>query len=814
MERPAGKLFIGEEIDAGSGDRTGETVLLDSADFTTHGVIVGMTGSGKTGLGVVLLEEALVSGIPVLAIDPKGDLGNLCLTFPNLAAEDFEPWMDEGTARVESTTTAEMAGKTATMWRNGLDSWGLGSDDVSGLSTAADPVIYTPGSNAGVPLDVLGRLSAPATDDPSARQDEVDSTVSGLLGLVGIDSDPLSGREHILLANLITRAWDAGTDLDLPTLLGQLLDPPIRKLGVLDLDTFFPAKDRQALVLKLNGLLASPSFAAWAEGAPLDIEKMLWDDSGKARAAVLSLGHLEEGERQFAVTLVLSKLISWMRTQAGTGELRVLVYLDEVMGLAPPNGNPPTKKPILTLLKQARAFGVGLVLSTQNPVDLDYKAISNAGTWLIGRLQTEQDKNRLIDGLKAADGGVDIGAVSETISGLGKRQFMLRTTRSSKLPVLTTRWAMSYLAGPLTRDQIGTLMAQKVAALTASAGAAATTPAASAATTPAAAPAAAPTAAAAPAALADDESAVPPSLPDSVTVRYVSPSAPWLESLDAVAGGDRLKPALAARVNLLFDETKAKLRHEQEWEAIIPITGDQIDVDEAIGVDFDDRDFGSKAPEDAVYVLPEAKLTASAIKSAGAAMKTMLANQLTITLFSNPELKLWSRPGETREAFEARCDEAAQDGADEEAAKLRDKIERKRDSLEAALAKAEDRVTEIEVQLEGRKQKQWVDVGTSVLGGLLGGRSRTRGLASAARRVSSSRNQRASSEAKLDSAVSRVAEKIDALEELEHDLQDAVIEIDSEWLEKAETVEETEVPLERNDITVEDFMLVWLPITR
>ncbi|MEM7273585.1 MAG: DUF87 domain-containing protein [Actinomycetota bacterium] len=811
MERPAGKLFIGEEIDAGSGDRTGQTVLLDSADFTTHGVIVGMTGSGKTGLGVVLLEEALLSGIPVLAIDPKGDLGNLCLTFPSLAPSEFEPWMDEGSARVDGTTTADMATKTAELWRNGLDSWGLGTDDVAKLSTAANPVIYTPGSTAGIPLDVLGRLSAPATDDPSARQDEVDSTVSGLLGLVGVDSDPLSGREHILLANLITRAWDAGTDLDLPTLLGQLLDPPIRKLGVLDLDTFFPPKDRQALVMKLNGLLASPSFATWAEGAPLDIQKMLWDDAGNARAAVLSLGHLDEGERHFAVTLVLSKLISWMRTQSGTGELRVLVYLDEVMGLAPPNGNPPPKKPILTLLKQARAFGVGLVLSTQNPVDLDYKAISNAGTWLIGRLQTEQDKDRLIDGLKAADGGVDIGAVTETISGLGKRQFMLRTTRSSDLPVLTTRWAMSYLAGPLTRDQIGELMAPKVAALT---GGGADRPAPAAAAVAATDAQPAPATSATSATLADDESAVAPAMADSVIVRYVRSAAPWLETLDAVPGGDRLKPALAARINLLFDETKAKLRHTQEWEAVIPISGDRIDVDGAIGVDFDDRDFTADPPEGAIYVLPDLKLNATAIKRAGADLKSMLASQLTVTLFTNPELKLWSRPGETREDFEARCDAAAQDEADEDTGKLRDKIERKRDSLEAALAKAEDRVAEIEVQVEGRKQQQWVDIGSSVLGGLLGGRSRTRGLASAARRMSSGRRQQASAEARLDSAVGRVAEKIDALEELELDLQEAVMEIDAEWLAKAEAIEEFEVPLEKSDITVEDFMLVWLPTTR
>ncbi len=817
MKRDPGDLYVGEEIEAGSGDRTGQAVLLDSADFTTHGVIVGMTGSGKTGLGVVLLEEALMAGIPVLAIDPKGDLGNLCLTFPKLAPADFEPWMDEGTARVENKTTAEMAEATAALWKSGLDSWGMGEPELTKLQTAANPVIYTPGSSSGVPLDVLGRLTAPATDDPSARQDEVDSTVSGLLGLVGVDSDPLSGREHILLANLITKAWDEGIDLDLPTLLGQLMDPPMRKLGVLDLDTFFPAKDRQALVMKLNGLLASPSFAAWAEGAPLDIEKMLWDDTGQARAAIMSLGHLEETERQFAVTLVLSKLISWMRTQAGTGELRVMVYLDEVMGLAPPNGNPPTKKPILTLLKQARAFGGGLVLSTQNPVDLDYKAISNAGTWMIGRLQTEQDKNRLIDGLRSADGGVDINQVTETISGLGKRQFMLRTTRSSSMPLLTTRWAMSYLAGPLTRDQIKDLMAPKLGALLGS-----TTPAAQASgggesgsgATEAAAPTdTGPTSTNEPV-LADDESAVPPNLPDSVTVRYARAAAPWLTDLDAVPGGNRLRPVLAARVNLLFDETKAKLRHSDEWEAIVPLGGDSIDVDEAITVDFDDRDFTSDPPDGAIYVLPEFKLTATAIKRAGSALKTKLAVDETLTLLNNPDLKLWSRPGESADDFARRCQDAAEDGADQATEKIRAKLEKKRDSVEAALAKAEDRVAELEIQVRGREQQKWVDIGTSVLGGLLGGRSRTRGLATAARRMSSGSRQKASSQARLESAQNRAAEKIGQLEELERDLQDAVIEIDDEWSAKAETIEEFQVPLEKNDITVDDLLLVWLPVER
>ena len=812
MERPAGHLFVGETIDHSTGERTGEPVLLDSADFTTHGVIVGMTGSGKTGLGVVLIEEALLSGVPVLAIDPKGDLGNLCLTFPDLAPADFKPWMDEGTARVQATTVADLAADTATTWSNGLDSWGLTSADVADLQWAASPVIYTPGSSNGVPLDVLGRLTAPTTDDPGALQDEVDSTVSGLLSLVGIDSDPLSGREHILLANLIARAWEAGQDLDLTTLLGQILDPPIRKLGVLDLDTFFPASDRQALVLKLNGLLASPSFAAWATGAPLDIESMLWDGDGKARAAILSLGHLSETERQFAVTLVLSKLISWMRTQPGTGELRVLVYLDEVMGLAPPVGNPPTKKPILTLLKQARAFGVGLILSTQNPVDLDYKAISNAGTWMIGRLQTEQDKNRLVDGLRSADGATDVAEMERTISGLGKRQFVLRTTRSSDLPLLTTRWAMSYLAGPLTGDQINRLMSEVTPELVAAPAAAASPGGASSdPTTPAAAATPSTAARGASAALADDESTLAPSVPDSLPVRYGVAAAPWLEQVGATAGGHRLVAHLAARVTLLFDERKAKLRHSEEWEAIIPLGLDGADVSAAVPVDFDDRDFVASQPDGSVYVLPPVDVKAGMIRSTGADLKAHLFSEESFILHHNPDLKLWSRPGENIEDFQIRCEAAADDGADEDAAKIRTRLEKKRSSIETALAKAEDRAAELEVQLDGRKQQNWIDVGSSVLGGLLGGRGRARKMASAARRVSSGRRQAASSEARLESARNRVGEKIDDLEDLEYDLSEALIEIDAEWSAKASTVEEVEVPLEKSDITVDDLMLVWLP---
>ncbi len=801
--KKAGELHVGEQVEPESGDRNGVPVLLDSADFTTHGVIVGMTGSGKTGLGIVLLEEALLSGVPVLAIDPKGDLGNLALTFPNLDAASFEPWMDEGDARVKDTTTAELASSTADLWKNGLAGWGLDGGSIANLKEAADPVIYTPGASSGVPLDVLGRLDPPATDDPAARQDEVDSTVSGLLGLIGVESDPLSGREHILLANLIARSWDAGTPLDMPTLLGQLLDPPIRKLGVLDLDTFFPAKDRQALVMKLNGLLASPSFAAWATGAPMDPQSMLWDADGKPRAAVVSLRHLDENERQFAITVLLSRVISWMRSQSGTGQLRCLIYIDEVMGLAPPTGNPSTKKPILTLLKQARAFGVGLVLSTQNPVDLDYKAISNAGTWMIGRLQTEQDKNRLVDGLRAADGSIDMAQLERQISGLGKRQFILRTTRNSELPLFTTRWAMSYLAGPMSRQQVTELMASKNAELSAasSLAAAAPTPTDDGNTVGSGAPA-----------LADDESTVAPKVPEGTRVRYVPAAAPWIETVGGKPGSQRYAPVIAARVSLLFDDTKSKLRHTEEWEAIVPAGVDGFDVDSLTEVDFDDRDFVTEVPDQIKYVVPEFNLTKTALKSVETGIKKALYAEESITLLQNTELKLYGRPNETRDAFELRCRAVADEGNDEAANKLRDKLTTQLGRIQDQIAKAEDRVRQAESDAEGRKHQQLINVGTSILGGLLGGRSRGRSLGTAARRMGSGRRQAASAQNRVETAMNRLDEKYNDLEELEAKLADSLMDLEDEWTEKAEAITELEVALEKSDISIEDLIVAWMPV--
>ena len=794
-----GHLYLGGVLDPSAGDRTGEHVHLEASDLTTHGVIVGMTGSGKTGLSMILLEEALLQGIPTIIIDPKGDMGNLLLTFPDLSGPDFEPWVNAADAERDGIDLTDHAAATAKMWKEGLEASGITGERLGKLRNMADFTIYTPGSNSGVGLDIIGDLSAPDDADSEALADEIEGLVSSLLALVDIDADPLTGREHILLSNLVHRSWSNGDDLDLATLLGQIQNPPIRKLGVLELDSFYPAKDRTELVMKLNGLLASPSFAAWTQGVPLDIDDML---NNGPRASIISIAHLSETERQFVVTLVLSKVVTWMRKQAGTPELRALVYMDEVYGYVPPSAMPPSKKPILTILKQARAFGVGLVLATQNPVDLDYKALSNAGTWMVGRLQTERDKDRLLEGMSSASGGAHEETLSNIISALDKRQFLLHQTRSDEPTVFATRWAMSYLPGPLTRTQIAELMDPIKA------------------TSISHAPSGAPATGneerhgtAGARVLGDDESAVPPEVADGVAVRYVDPAAPWLADVGGSPEGQRLVAGISARVNLLFDETKADLRHEVEWEAIVSPIGDQLDVDSAVEVDFDDRDLREAAvSEEAVYVLPEAKIhTKGFFSKAQTRIRDHVYRNETLELYTNAQLKVTSRVGESLEDFGFRCGVEAENRADADVAKLRKTLETKTDRIRAAIDKSEDRIRELEADVKSRGRDQLIDIGMSVLGGVLGGRRSTRSILGGARRAQSKGRVKGNAQERLQTAENRLADKVDELVELESELTDTLFEIQSDWDDRAKEIEPLEVPLEKTDISVDEVTLIWVP---
>src|SRR5688572_29250032 len=592
-----GSFHLGNVVDPGTGKPGADKVVVGSSDLTTHGVVVGMTGSGKTGLAVVLIEEALLAGIPVLILDPKGDMANLALVFPDLAPASFRPWVSEAEASAAGMPVEEYAVKQATIWREGLESSGIGPERLQALRDAADVTVYTPGSTAGVPLNVVGSLNAPRLSwdtEAEALRDEIQGTVTSLLRLVGIEADPLASREHVLLANLVENAWRAGRDLDLGTLIAEIQSPPLRKLGVFELDQFFPPADRTKLAFTLNALVASPTFAAWGQGAALDPQALLFTPEGKARCSVVYLAHLSEEERQFVVTLVFSKLVTWMRSQAGTSDLRALAYMDEVFGFVPPSASPPAKKPILTIFKQGRAFGLGLVLSTQNPVDLDYKAMSNAGTWLVGRLQTENDKARVLEGLRSAAGGTDVVALDKAIGALGKRQFLLVSAKSSEPRLFGTRWAMSYLRGPLTKEQVATLTEHPAEA-------------------PGSAPAAGAATVVAPPAppgheLADDESPVAPAVAPGTPVSFLDPAAPWAAEVGLVPGSTRLRAFLAARVSLRYDDSAADVDEQQEFEALYGPLDGSLDLASETQVDYDERDFGSDAPQNAAYVLPQPAL--------------------------------------------------------------------------------------------------------------------------------------------------------------------------------------------------------------
>jgi hypothetical protein len=776
-------FYLGAPPDSDPTADGAATTGYDPSDLTTHGVIVGMTGSGKTGLGVIFLEEALRQGIPTLVIDPKGDMTNLVLTFPELRPEDFRPWIDESAAQKQGTSPDDEAAAEAEKWTAGLASWGLSGTDIAALRERSGMTIYTPGSQAGIPLDVIGELAAPDLSwdtDAEAMRDEIEGFVSGLLGLVDVEADPISSREHILLCNLIEHGWRSDQDLDLETLIGQIATPPIRKLGVFDVDTFFAEKDRMALAMKLNGLLASPSFATWMEGEPLDIETMLWRD-GVPQAAIVYLAHLSDSERQFIVTTVLSRLITWMRSQPGSSELRVLGYMDEVFGFVPPTAEPPAKKPILTLLKQARAFGVGMLLSTQNPVDLDYKAMSNAGTWCIGRLQTERDKARIVEAVRAASGEVDVAAIDDMITGLGKRQFLLHNTREAAPEMFGTRWAMSYLRGPMTREEVERATAPRRRLEVPDEDEAPT--AAEVPPTPMPPTPMPPTA---------SVSEGPPEVAAGIAVSELHPAAAWAGEVGHDPLGTTLTPAIALTVEVHFDEARAELEHTETWEAVVyPAPGDARTAT-FLEVDHDARDF--VPPGDGVYQASDAPLSQSSYftKLAAAATRYLDRNE-TLVLERNRRLGATSRPGETPAEFRDRLARIAEDRADAEMAQLRDRYEARfrkaKRSYEDAVRKADAAAAE----LDAKRGDAIVGMGLDLL---MGRKPRRRSNRSSTNR--------------LRSAEDRVERARAAYEDLGLDLEDELAAIEDEWTGAISDIDEIEVGLEADDIRVTDTRVVWI----
>ncbi|MEO8277717.1 MAG: DUF87 domain-containing protein [Thermoanaerobaculia bacterium] len=788
-----GLFYLGRPVDK-SGTVVDEPLLYDSRDLVTHAVCLGMTGSGKTGLCIALLEEAAIDGVPALVIDPKGDLTNLLLTFPELRGADFEPWVQEEDARRKGLDVPAYAAAEADKWKKGLASWDQDGDRIRRLKAAASFRIFTPGSAAGEPISILATFAAPPpdlVDDSELFGDRVQSTATSLLGLVGIAGDPLRSREHILISSLLDRAWRAGASYDLAQLIADIQKPPLDKIGVLPLESFFPAKERFDLAMTLNGLLAAPGFGLWLQGTPLDVQQLLYAADGRPQIAVLSIAHLSDAERMFFVSLLLNQTISWMRARQGTSSLRALLYMDEIFGYLPPTANPPSKKPMLTLLKQARAFGLGVVLATQNPVDLDYKALSNIGTWLLGRLQTERDLARVLDGLEGVGGGeFDRQSVSTLLSGLAARRFLLHNVHDEKPVLFESRWAMSYLAGPLTRDQIRKLKngSAPVAA------------------TPAPerqAPRAGGGAGGAGKAV---DLSGPPILPSEIPVLYLRPPTGAV-SPDYGA-------AILGQGRVHFQSPDAGWSFTREVARALPIASGEallVDWSGSAGVEAANLAESRPATAGGFAALPSEATRPKSFDSWGKSFKDFLARSEELTLFSSAQYGESSKPGESEGDFRVRLSDLARSARDSQVDKLKAGYAPKFAALEDRVRRAEAKVAEQKSQATAQKFATAASVFGAVAGALFG-----------RKKLSSSTFSRAATSVRSASRTMKESRDVDLAEGGVEALQQQITDLNAELAGAVADLERRSDPhtlelvaktlrAKKADVELVRVGLVWLP---
>jgi len=776
-----GLFYLGRELDASSKARTDAPLLYDSSDLVTHGVIAGMTGSGKTGLGIGLIEEAAIDGVPVIAIDPKGDLGNLLLTFPALAPADFAPWVDADEARRAGLAPDAFAGAEAAKWSKGLAEWGQDGARIQRLRDAAELGLYTPGSTSGRPLSIVKSFAAPdpaLLDDADLLQDRVSTAATSVLTLAGVDAEPMRSREHTLLAALFSESWRAGRDLDLATLITQIQTPPIQKIGVVDIESFFPSKDRFGLAMQLNQLLAAPGFAAWLEGEPLDVSRLLYTDSGRPRISIISIAHLDDQERMFFVSLLLNEIVGWMRSQRGTSSLRALIYFDEIFGFLPPVANPPSKAPLLTILKQARAFGMGLVVATQNPVDLDYKALANAGTWMLGRLQTERDKARVLDGLEGAAAGasLDRSHIDNLLSGLGKRQFLLHNVHEKAPVVFETRWTLSYLRGPLGRDEIKKLTATG--------------------------------------------EQVRPAPQRSSNVREVAPAAATPPVVDPaitqlfVPSATAYAPMLLGVAKVSYSDAKLGLDETRAIAVVTAITDGAVAVDweRAEIADFSIDDLLKTPPTGASFtdVPPPAAKTKN-YSTWEKDFSKWVGQSQSVELFKSSRAKLVSQPDESERDFRIRLQGEAREARDAAVAKVRDKYATKLTTMQDRIRRAEQAVQVQAEQASSAKMGAALSAGAAIFGALLG--RKTISAANIGRASSAARG--VSKIGKESQDVTRATENVNALKDqlaqIEADMQADIQAVTADWELANEPFERVLVKPKRGGISVQLVTLVWVP---
>lgn len=799
-----GAFYLGKEYDTSNDKLLDRLIMYDARDLTTHALCVGMTGSGKTGLCIDLLEEAAIDHVPAIIIDPKGDITNLLLTFPDLNPEDFKPWINVDDARRKGMSVDEFAAQQAELWTSGLAKWGQTGKRIKMLKESADFAIYTPGSTAGVPVSILQSFAAPALDweeNTELLRERIQGAVSALLGLIGVEADPVKSREHILISNIFEHFWRQNEDLNMKKLILAIQNPPVRQLGVFDVDTFFPEKDRLELAMNLNNIIAAPGFESWLTGQPLDINGFLSTPDGKTRHSIFYIAHLSDAERMFFVTMLLNQIITWMRTQQGTTSLRALVYMDEIFGFFPPVANPPSKQPMLTLLKQARAFGVGIVLTTQNPVDLDYKGLTNTGTWLIGRLQTERDKMRVLDGLESASSeaghALNKNELSKIISDLGKRVFLLHNVHEDHPVTFHTRWAMSYLRGPLTRTQIKDLMGDTRHDTTTSVQAA-------------------------PAVAKETETefvSVVPSVSPDIEQVYIPLRTGFqsaLLSLEAEKGPFDVQdhhmvytPGILGMGYIHFVKSRKNVNIDERKESALLLSDVKgvIQWEDANPVKLT-HDTLLKNPEPDAHFdsVPESINEPKEFKRLENDLEDHWYHNERIHVLYSPVFKEYSRPEETEREFKMRLTQMAREERDEEVDKLNAKYEKKIRKIENKLERAEIKLDKKEAKAGAKKREIAVSVGESVLGMFMGRRS-TRAASTALSKY------RQSKMAQMD--VKEAEEKVEALVEeiemLENELKEEAAEITEEWDNALEEIEEIPIKPRKSDIQVDLLALAWIP---
>jgi hypothetical protein len=790
-----GAFYLGRAYDLAAGKRQPDLILYDSKDLTTHAVIIGMTGSGKTGLGIGLLEEALMDQIPVIAIDPKGDLPNLLLQFPELQPENFEPWINPQDAAAHAMTGPQFAARQAETWRRGLADWDQTPERIARLRAAADCTVFTPGSRTGRPVNVLRSFAPPPPailEDLDLLRDRIQTTATSLLALMGLTADPIASREHILLANILEQAWSAGRALDLAGLIQAIQAPPFERIGVLDLETFFPSRERMALALRLNNLLAAPGFEAWMEGPPLDIDRLLYTPEGRPRASIFTISHLSDAQRMFFVAMLLNAVLGWIRTQPGTASLRAILYMDEIFGYFPPVANPPSKGPLLTLLKQARAYGLGVVLSTQNPVDLDYKGLANTGTWFIGRLQTERDKERVLSGLEGASAGraFDRQALASLLASLGKRVFLLHNVHENQPAVFETRWVLSYLSGPMTRTQIKQLSGSR------------------------------PTEIAPPVETPPEGSGTVASPPPGENLPLQAPSPPaGVEAFFLAASGSGhglyYQPAVMGCLDLHYTSTRYGVDTSQNVAVATPIAEGPmpVDWDQAVPIDAEALETGP--PADAGYGrLPAVARKSSAFTKWRQDLLRWARQNHPLVLHQAKALKLTSEWGESESQFRGRLAQALREARDREVEKLRRKYEKRFTTLNDRLMRAEQAIDRESEQVKAHGFQTAISFGSAVLGAFLGrkvvsARSTSR-MGSAMKSASRMRKEKMD----VDRARERAAAIRMQLEELDTRLQADIDNLETALDPAAIALKSITIRPKSTDITMTLYGLGWLPYRR